>query len=146
MGRRSRERRRLKQEQLEKADLKEYSVQATPFMIRDLGWEVLKHLAEATYPGFNDKDFRPLVFRPDGSCGVDGRRDPASEQGDAVKVFFASLSEIPELKTDRVVMIIPYRDGEGIKVLYFKWAEETLYDSFAAPDGQNRVWDNKEKK
>lgn len=145
MSRRSRDRRRKQRQQLEKTDLKEYSVQATPFMIRDLGWEVLKHLAEAAYPGFEDKDFRPLVFKNDGTCGVDGTRDPAKEHGDSVRVFFASLSEIPELKTDRAVMIVPYRDGEGIKVLYFKWADETFYDSFAAPDGQNRVWDNKEK-
>ena len=126
------------------AEPKEYSVQATPFMIRDLGWKFLKDLAEACYPFFRDKDFRPLVFGPRGVEGVDTRRDTASEQGDAVRVFIACLKDISDCPDDRAVMIVPYRDKEGIKVLYFKWVDESLEDSFTVPDGQNRMWSNKE--
>jgi hypothetical protein len=110
----------------------EYSVQATPFIIRDLGWKFIKELAAQAYPLFEDGQFRRLVFGSQGTQVLD-TVDP-----DKIKVIFAQIE-------DRAVMIAPYRDEEGIKVLYFKWVEETLYDSFCVPDGQNRVWDNREK-
>lgn len=126
---------------LEKKELKEYSVQATPFAIRDLGWDFLTTLAEAVYPKFEDKEFRPLIFRLDGTTVLD-----ALGQNEPIKVFYAPLKEFTDVDSDQTLMIVPYRDKEGIKVLYFKWAEETIYDSFSVPDGQNRVWDNREKK
>jgi hypothetical protein len=142
MGRRSRERRQQAQKKQE--SLKEYSVQATPYMIRDLGWKFLNALAEACYPSFTPKDFRPLVFGPRGVEGVDPHRDPSGERGEAVRVFIACLKDITDCPDDRAVMIVPYLDKEGIRVLYFKWVEETLEDSFTASDGQNRVWKDKE--
>lgn len=124
--------------------LKEFSVQATPMIIRDLGWDFLTSLAEAAYPKFEDKEFRPLRFMPDGTTRMDiGDNNPDQ----SIRVFFGMMSEFTDDPNDaRKLMIVPYRDKEGIKVLYFKWAEETIYDSFSVPDGQNRVWDNREKK
>jgi len=63
---------------------------------------------------------------------------------EAVKVFMASVASIKGCP-DRTLMIVPYRDKDNIKVLYFKWTDETLLDSFTAPDGQNRMWKNEEK-
>ena len=133
--------RRIQQPE-KQATLKEYSVQATPLILRDLGWEFVTELAEAVWPKFVPADFRPLIFGRDGTTTV------ADAQGTdfPVKVFFAALSEFTDVPNDRALMIVPYTDKEGIKVLYFKWADETFYDSFSVPDGQNRIWDNKEKR
>lgn len=135
-------RQRRQHRELERKPLKEYSVQATPFTIRDLGWKFLTDLAEGVYPKFQAVDFRPLVFRVDGTTVMD-----AKGKDEPVMVFFAQLKEFTDAVDDeRVLMIVPYLDTEGIKVLYFKWAEETIYDSFSVPDGQNRSWNNQEKR
>lgn len=118
----------------------DYSVQATPFIIRDLGWDFIKELAFQVYPKFSNADFRPLIFGPKGTFCLD-----AFGEDTKIKVFYASLNEFTDSKSNRVLMISPYLDKDGIKVLYFKWADETLYDSFCVPDGQNRVWDNREQ-
>ncbi len=110
----------------------DYDVQSTPFVLRDLGWDLIKELAATTRPGFQNEDFRHLVFSESGATGLDGRDEN-------VKCIFAPVG-------DKALMIVPYLDSKGVKVLYFKWADETLYDSFSVPDGQNRVWDNREKK
>ena len=113
-------------------ELKEYSVQATPLILRSLGWPFIEALAAQAYPGWKDADFQPLIKTPDSY---------QLNTGDgSVKVFFGDLSEV-EGGTDRKLMIVPYRDDAGIKVLYFKWADESFYDSFSVPDGQNRIWD-----
>jgi len=119
--------------------LPDCSIQATPFIIRDLGWDFIKELAFQVYPKFDKADFRPLIFGPKGTYCLDAFGEDAK-----IKVFYAMLSEFTDSDSNRVLMISPYLDKDGIKVLYFKWAEETLYDSFCVPDGQNRVWDNRE--
>lgn len=96
---------------------------------------------ESVYPKFEDKYFRSLLFTPDGRTMVDGLNVDVP-----IKVFYASLKEFTDSPSDRVLMITTYRDPQGVKILYFKWADKTLYDSFAVPDGQNRVWENREKK
>lgn len=122
---------------------KEYSVQATPYVIRDLGWKRIKVMAEAVYPGFTATDFRPLVFGPSGETTC----LDALGNDTPLKVFYGQLHEFQGMTfhdPNKVVMIAPYLDKDRIKVLYFKWADETLYDSFCANDGQNRVWNNRE--
>lgn len=126
-----------------------YSIQATPLVLRDLGeaskhlpggsWDFLKTLAEGVFPTFENADFRQLVFQPDGTTYCEGLGPTES-----VKVFMTSLASIAGCP-DRTLMIVPYRDKDNIKVLYFKWEDETLYDSFSVPDGQNRAWKNQEK-
>lgn len=126
-----------------------YSIQVTPQVLRDLAaaskhlpggaWDFIKTLAEGVYPSFTDKDFRPLIMGTNGVPRCDGLGPD-----DKVKVFMASLAGI-ENCPDRAIMIVPYLDKDKIKVLYFKWTDETFYDSFTVPDGQNRVWKNEEK-
>lgn len=115
----------------------DYSVQATPLVIRDLGWDTLREISKQAYKSFDEGEFMPLVVR-DGGWKIDTKND-------TMNVFIILIREPTDKAPGRSLMVFPYRDTVGIRVLYCKWTDETLEDSVAVPDGQNKVLNNTRK-